>query len=315
MASGSFIAGINRSARVDRLHVGIYNADMTCGNNSAGEKLWQAILWTLRGTVALQCVGNWRWLTQIEETPLLHWMLDPSDVGGLAWSESTALAVQQIVGWLVLLAAGAVVWRSHVAVLAPLVVLQTLITMAMWRTANGYQLQITWISPWLLTLFPFATQLGRIAAPLGLLFIAITKDNRRVGMMMQILRWAIAVVFLAHGVEACQLNPKFLDLLINATQRLFGLDLSQSTAEQCLVAIGVVDIVLAIICVSYRSLTVLCWMAFWGAATAGSRIVANGWEMQWHESLARISHFGIPLAVVLWWHLLKYRAEELRAGD
>ena len=39
------------------------------------ERLGKAIIWTLRMTVAVQCLGNWRWLTQIEETPLLHWML------------------------------------------------------------------------------------------------------------------------------------------------------------------------------------------------------------------------------------------------
>ncbi len=271
-------------------------------------RLWRAILWTLRVTVALQCVGNWRWLTQIEETPLLHWMLDPTDIGGLAWSESTALVVQQVVGWLVLLAAGVVLWWPHVAVLGPLVVLQALITVAMWRIVDGYALQATSISPKLLMFFPFATQLGRVAAPLGLLLLSRVQDERRAVLPMQLLRWSIAVVFLAHGVEAWQQNPRFLDLLINSTQRLFGLSLSQAAAEQWLAAIGTLDIVLAVACVSVRSLTVLGWMAFWGAVTALSRLVANGWETSWHEALTRISHFGIPLAVVLWWHLLKYRA-------
>jgi len=283
-------------------------------------RLWRAILWTLRVTVALQCVGNWRWLTQIEETPLLHWMLDPTDMGGLAWSESTALVVQQVAGWWVLLAAGWVLWRPPAIllgslVLGSLVVLQALITVAMWRIVDGYALQSTSVSPQLLMFFPFATQLGRIAAPLGLLMLnkECRQDERQTVLTMQFLRWSIAVVFLAHGVEAWQQNPRFLDLLINSTQRLFGLSLSQSAAEQWLTAIGMLDIMLAIACVSVRLLKVLWWMAFWGAVTALSRLIANGWEISWHETLIRSSHFGIPLAVVLWWHLLEYRASNSKS--
>jgi len=273
-------------------------------------RLWRAIVWTLRVTVVLQCVGNWYWLTQIEETPLLHWLLDPTDIGGLAWSEATALLVQQIVGWLVLLAAFLVLWRPHAAVLGPLVLLQVLITVAMWRIAEGYSLQASWAQPQVLTLFPFATQLARIAASLGLLllcFAAVERPlgERRVALTMQMLRWASAAVFLAHGIEAGQLNPKFVDLLIDSTQRLFGYSLSQSTAERWLVVIGGLDIVIAIACVSVRSLTVMWWMAFWGGAAAASRIVAFGWDKSWHETFTRSPHFGVPLAVVLWWHLLK----------
>ncbi len=284
---------------------------MTTDLDHAGDRLWHAILWTLRVTVALQCVGNWRWLTQIEETPLLHWMLDPADIGGLAWSESTSLAVQQVVGWLVLLAAGWVLWRPSVAVLAPLVLLQTLITVAMWRIDEGYALLATSVPHAILALFPFATQLGRIAAPLGLLLLSsASKNGQRTTLAMQILRWSIAVVFLAHGLEAWLQNPKFLDLLINATQQLFGLSLSQSAAEQCLSAIGVVDIVLAVACVAVQSQAIFWWMAFWGAATSLSRLLAYGWEVSLHETLTRTSHFGIPLAVVLWWYLLESRGEE-----
>ena len=218
--------------------------------------------------------------------------------------------MQQVVGWLVLLAAGLVLWRPLVAVLAPLVLLQILITVAMWRIDEGYALQASWVPHQLLSLFPFATQLARIAAPLGLLLLVRSQDERRMAQAMQILRWSIAIVFLAHGLEAWLLNPKFLDLLINATQRMFGLRLSQSAAEQCLAAIGVVDILLAVACVSVRWRAVLWWMAIWGAATTLSRLVAYGWELSWHETFTRTSHFGIPLAVVLWWHLLKWRSEE-----
>ncbi len=290
---------------------------MTTTRESGQDRHWQAILWSLRATVVVQCIGNWRWMTQIEETPLLHWMLDPTDIGGLAWTESTALAVQQVVGWWVLFAAGWVLWRPRVVVLAPLVLLQVLIAVAMWQINDGYTLLVSWIPHSVLTLFPFATQLARIAAPLGLLLL-ISKDvnqsysERRTAIAMQILRWSIAVVFLAHGLEAWLQNPLFLDLLISANQRLFGQSLSQKTAEQCLAAIGGVDILLAVACVAVRSQAIMWWMAFWGAVTSLSRLVAYGWVFSWHETFTRSSHLGIPLAVVLWWHLLKWREKELR---
>lgn len=314
---------ISNSLSVESQLVGNYNAGMTSdvGNTgNARNRLWGLILWTLRVTVVLQCVGNWRWLTQIVETPLLHWLLNPTDIGGLAWSESTALAIQQVVGWLVLVAAGSVLWRPHVAVLALLVFLQSLITVAMWQIAEGYSLQASWAPPQLLTLFPFATQLARIAAPLGLMLLGPMsagrpRGDRRIELTMRLLRWALAIVFLAHGIEAWQQNPKFVDLLINSTQRTFGLDIAQSTAEQCLTWIGIVDIVLAFACVSFRWLTVLWWMTFWAGATTISRLAANGWEMSWHEALARVPHIGVALAVVLWWHLLKWEQATTFAAE
>ena len=276
-------------------------------------RLWQTIVWALRLTVVLQCLGNWRWLTQIEETPLLHWLLSPTDVGGLACQESTALAVQQVVGWLVLVTAGWVLWRPHVVALALLVLLQTAITVAMWQLADGYSLQASWAPPQLLALFPFATQLARIAAPLGLLLLhnqneRSLQQNRRISGTMQALRWSVAIVFVAHGIEAWQLNPKFVDLMINSDQRLLGIGISEATAEQTLAVVGVVDLLIAIICLSVRWPPALWWMALWGGLTAMSRLAANGWEMSWHEVLTRTPHFGVPLAVVLWWHLLKYNA-------
>jgi len=270
---------------------------------------WRVILWTLQITVALQCLGNWRWFTQIQETPLLHWLINPHDIGGLGWDESTALTTQQIVGWLVLLAGGVVLWRPRPVVLGALALLQTLIAVAMWRLAEGYALQTQWIPPQLLTLFPLATQMARMVAPLGLMLLVRPGDQKsRLASAVTLLRWTIAIVFLTHGIEAWQQNPKFLDLLIGASQRLLGLSLPQSLAEQILTVIGGVDVLLAIACVSIRSSSVLWWMVIWGAITAFSRIAAHGWPFAWHETFTRITHIGLPLAVVLGWHLLKYES-------
>lgn len=295
---------------VDLRLSGHYNACMASTTTHPNDRLWSQILWTLRVTVCLQCLGNWRWLTQVQETPLLHWLINPTDIGGLAWNESTAFATQQVIGWLVLLVSVLVLWRPHAALLLPLVLLQTLVTVAMWRIADGYSLQVAWVPAQLLTLFPFVTQLARMAAPLGLMLLCNTSpsrpsDQRRIAHTMQMLRWVTAIVFLAHGIEAWQHNPKFVDLLISSTHNVFGIYLTESMAEAALTTIGALDLLLVVACVSRRWLAVMGWMAFWGALTAFSRVLAQGWETSWHEAFTRVPHLGVPLAVALWWHLLK----------
>ncbi len=284
---------------------------MAVHESSKPDKLWRAIVWTLRITVALQCLGNWRWLTQIGESPLLSWWIGPTDVGGLAWNEATGLAVQQATGWLALAAGGCVLLRPCAAVLGPLVLLQIFFAIAMWRTDAGFSLQAPWLGPRLGALFPFATQLARIVAPLGLLLLDPWRVERplgplRVGRAIRLLRWGIACTFLAHGIEAWLLNPVFIDLLIGSFQHLLSVQLSQSAAEELLQIIGGVDLLAAIACVSTRSRDVLWWMAFWGGITALSRMTAFGFETSWHTTLIRTPHLGVPLAVVLYWHLLRW---------
>jgi len=270
-------------------------------------RLWPAIVWALRITVALQCLGNWRWMTQLQETPLLHWMLDPRDIGGLAWSEPTAFAVQQSVGWAVLAAGMVTLWRAHAVVLVPLTLLQALIAIAMWQTADGFPLRADWLPAGAMTLFPFATQAMRIAAPAGLAMLSL-RGSISLEPVTQIFRGAAAIVFFAHGLEALQHNPVFIDLILNTDGRLLHLNLSQAAAEKCLTAIGIVDVTLAVACLCRRWPGVLVWMAIWGGLTAVSRITANGWGPGLHEFLTRAPHFGVPLAVALGWHLLKWKA-------
>ena len=84
--------------------------------------------------------------------------------------------------------------------------------------------------------------------------------------------------------------------------------LSQETVESCLTVIGVMDITTAVVCLCWRWRGVMGWMAFWGGVTALSRVTANGWALGWHETLTRSSHCGVPLALVLWWYLLRWKA-------
>ena len=286
---------------------------MELSGNRETSRLWWAMVWSLRIGVALQCLGNWQWLTQIEETPLLHWLISPADIGGLEWHESTALATQQVIGWLVLGASLFVLIRPCAAVLGPLALLQMTIAAAMWQIADGFPLSADWLPPQWATLFPFMTQAARVAAPLGLLLVDPWRTSRplsekRVRCAVTIMRWAAAITFLAHGIEACQLNPEFTDLLIGGATRMFGADLSQATAEQLLSTIGILDVLVAIACVATASRSLLVWMTLWGTMTAGSRVVALGLSTYWHMSLTRSPHIALPLAVALYWHLLQWRS-------
>ncbi len=285
---------------------------MRAAKTTESSKLWQAIVWTLRITVALQCLGNWRWLAQIGESPLLSWMISPVDVGGLNWNEATGLAVQQTTGWLALVAGSFVLLRPCAAVLAPLGLLQLLIAVAMWRTGSGYTPQATWLSPQWAALFPLATQSARIVAPLALLLLDPWRAKRplsprRIRLAMGLLLGGAMFAFLSHGIEAWHLYPVFIDLLIGTSGRLFGVALSQSSAEAMLAIIGVFDVFVAVACLFPRLRGVLWWMAFWGGITALSRVTAFGWDSSWYAAAIRMPHLGAPLAVVLYWHLLRWR--------
>ena len=223
-------------------------------DNGETSRWWRAMIWSLRIGVALQCLGNWWWLTRIGESPLLGWLINPADIGGLQWNESTAIATQRAIGWLALVAGVVVLLRPCAAVLGPLVLLQVTIATAMWRSADGFSLTADWLPAQWVTLFPFMTQAARIAAPAGLLLLdpwrpARPLREKRTRSAVTLLRWAAAVTFLAHGIESWQHNPQFTDLLIGATARVFGAELSQSTAEKLLSIIGAADMLVAIACV------------------------------------------------------------------
>lgn len=288
-------------------------------DNGETSRWWRAMIWSLRIGVALQCLGNWWWLTRIGESPLLGWLINPADIGGLQWNESTAIATQRAIGWLALVAGVVVLLRPCAAVLGPLVLLQVTIATAMWRSADGFSLTADWLPAQWVTLFPFMTQAARIAAPAGLLLLdpwrpARPLREKRTRSAVTLLRWAAAVTFLAHGIESWQHNPQFTDLLIGATARVFGAELSQSTAEKLLSIIGAADMLVAIACVVIRSRYLMGWMVVWGAITASSRVVALGSSLG-YMSLTRSPHVAVPLAVTLYWHLLQWRPADSEYDD
>ena len=246
-------------------------------------------------------------------------MIDPRDIGGLAWNESTGLAVQEAVGWLVLLAGILVLLRPCAAVLGPLGLFQFLIAVARWRTVSGFALQATWLSPEWTALFPFATESARIVAPLALLLLDPWRVERplkpyRIRFAMGFILAGTALTFFAHGIECLQGNPVFLDLLISSGHRLVGYDLSQSSAEALLFVIGVIDLFVAVASLSSRMRGVLWWMAIWGGITSLSRMTAIDWHASWFAAATRAPHLGLPLVAALYRHRERRNRERDNRG-
>ncbi len=161
-------------------------------------------------------------------------------------------------------------------------------------------------SAWCLALALFESKVGgapytevalpahatRIAAPL-----LLALWHRR-GAAVAVLRVSIALTFAIHGFEALGLHPGFIDYLLSADQRLFGLGLGQSEAEILLRLIGIHDVVLAVLVLSGRETRhILGWMAFWGAVTALSRVVQGGGGAA-HHALIRVANAGLPLVLL-----------------
>lgn len=286
---------------------------------------WAAAI--LQVSVAVQAVGLWRWLASLGETPLLEWLHSPRDVGGWQVAEGTALTAQAAIGWFALAAGALCLWRPHWVPAAFLAVLQLAIAWAMTATDSGYPVQSAWFSPAWLRSFPLLTHAARVAAPAGLAWLAWRQPdpapqfttasdessdasaNRRFSWGLRVassspalrrcelfLRWAVAVTFAAHGIESLQANPVFVDLLLDFSSRWLASDLPEPIAIGLLKAIGVMDLVVAALCVLTRWRAVLGWMAVWGLVTAVSRVAANG-PFWWHDAAVRAPHFALPLAI------------------
>jgi hypothetical protein len=115
----------------------------------------------------------------------------------------------------------------------------------------------------------------------------------------KLLAWGIALVFAAHGIEALMLHPRFVDYLIVTVDRATSLRMAQASAEAQLIAIGLIDVMLAILAIKRPSKAVFGYMAFWGIATALMRSVYYGPEIGWHHTLIRVLNGGAPLLLLL----------------
>ncbi len=112
-------------------------------------------------------------------------------------------------------------------------------------------------------------------------------------MMQWILRIAVAGEFIGHGALALGGKADW----VGWVQQLSGF--SQPTALNIILAIGAVDIILALIVLFRPVRPLLLWMAFWGFFTAILRPIVG--QSIW-DFIERFANWGAPLAL---FYLLK----------
>ena len=103
-----------------------------------------------------------------------------------------------------------------------------------------------------------------------------------------ILRIAVAGEFLGHGILALGGKPDW----IKWVQQLSGFD--QTTALYIVVAVGAMDVLLAVIVLVRPIRPILLWMAFWGFFTALLRPLVG--QSFW-DFIERFANWGAPLAL------------------
>lgn len=254
--------------------------------SSTSAAVSDAVLWTLRGIVALQCLGA-AWAAT----------LNMSHVGGTlffewGFSESVALFVEQVGFWFLIGSAAAVLLtRSRVV---PLFVAGWFLLIAAGHTYRGGAAFTDWA---------LGAHAVRYMAPLALAFLIqpLRVDAERIHRTLNwLLRGALAATFLIHGLEALYHHPRFVDYLLVASDKLLGYELAEPVARRMLTVIGTMDVSLAALVLLARKWRgVLLWMVFWGVVTACSRIVFGGWDKGF-MALERAANGGVALVLYFW---------------
>lgn len=140
---------------------------------------------------------------------------------------------------------------------------------------------------------------ARILAPAGLVMLAGAESYRRGA--ERLLALGVAVVFGTHGYEALAQNPRFIDLIILSADRWQDwLQISEASARSMLMAIGVIDVLVAGLVLRFRWPALALYLLLWGALTAASRWAALGTEA-WPQVALRLANGGIPLVLFLLW--------------
>lgn len=244
----------------------------------------QYLLWTLQATVVLQSIG---YLSQsfLGETTIFEFFFLVADL-----PEAPSLFLARGGAALVVAAAFGLCLR-RLPILGYLVAGWFAFTAAASAPLGGepfYRLGL-------------ASDAVRYLAPVALVWLPATDrislDDRSTTWTLRLLAVAAAATFIAHGWEALQLHPRFVDYLLIASRWLFGWSLAQATASDILLVIGAVDVLLGIaILVGLRSRVVFAYMAFWGALTATARMVHGGLGA-YPSTLVRAANAGVPFAL------------------
>ncbi len=209
------------------------------------------------------------------------------------WDESSAALTEQL-GIAVVFVLTVLTWWK------PFWWAATALTMWLVALALITYAQSTW-HPWII---PIA-QATRIGLPI---MVVMAVRGGRYPQNQELIcacRFLIAATFIGHGIEALLLRGNFIDMIT----RTCGYEMfTQSQTSLLLQAIGVLDIIVALLLLLPLPLRILrmvaLWMACWGALTAMARIFAVS-PQGYSEMLIRVPHAILPLSLYFYWSKIK----------
>lgn len=147
--------------------------------------------------------------------------------------------------------------------------------------------------------YTFAAYAMRFVTPLAFILVfSLYLQSGYKEITNKLAVWVIILAtfttFFMHGLEAIWAHPWFVDMTIGMASNLIGWRMSQSVAEQLLIAVGIIDIISAIALVVFRSKIAALWMCFWGFFTCLLRLVNFGVGAI-PDAIVRIPHGLLPL--------------------
>jgi len=116
--------------------------------------------------------------------------------------------------------------------------------------------------------------------------------------LLVLTRLSLFLIFFVHGLGCLWMHPGYIDYLIGMGATFTGSFMKQSLAENILIVIGVIDIIIAISILIKPWRSILIWMVVWGLLTSFLRIVDAG-IFNYTEFLIRVPHFTLPLVCLL----------------
>jgi len=154
--------------------------------------------------------------------------------------------------------------------------------------------------------FALFTHMARYLAPFALYFLIEGKEK----LGIYLLKWAIGLTFIFHGIKALDYNPLFIDYLMEGFEGLLGVSIPESTARQYLVVIGAMDIILGVSALFRCPPWVYLYMALWGGLTAWFRVYFHG-DLGILPMFVRFNHLLIP--IYLGFYLRKAKLAKVEA--
>lgn len=152
----------------------------------------------------------------------------------------------------------------------------------------------------------FLSALAKWILPLLYLSVFLTLKKQGKGFtpdwLLFLTRVSLFIIFFVHGLGCLWLHPGYIDYMIGTWATFTGSFMKQAVAENILIAIGVVDIIIAVMVLLKPFKYVLLWMVLWGFLTSLLRIVDAG-VFNYPEFLIRIPHFILPLACLILYKL------------